>query len=79
MEDNKFNIEKTINHWINSSDRDYKTMIHLFESKDYQWALFIGHLVIERLLKAKIVKDTSHHAPFIHGSEKTFKSNQIDI
>ncbi|MEJ2054443.1 MAG: HEPN domain-containing protein [Calditrichaceae bacterium] len=77
MEDNKFNIEKTINHWINSSDRDYKTMIHLFESKDYQWALFIGHLVIERLLKAKIVKDTSHHAPFIHDLRRLSKVTKL--
>ena len=41
-----------IKYWIDSSDRDFKTMKNLFKEKDYHWALFIGHLVIEKLLKA---------------------------
>ncbi|WP_369427803.1 HEPN domain-containing protein [Membranihabitans maritimus] len=45
-----------INYWIESSDRDFETMIHLYEKKEYHWSLFIGHLVIKRLLKALIVK-----------------------
>ncbi|MCG8603545.1 HEPN domain-containing protein, partial [bacterium] len=31
-------------------------MEHLFEKEDYHWALYIGHLVIEKLLKAYYVK-----------------------
>lgn len=27
-------------------------MDHLFEKRDYHWALFIGHLVLEKMLKA---------------------------
>ena len=38
MENNKINIEKVYNYWIESSERDFKTMQHLFESKDYHWA-----------------------------------------
>ncbi len=49
------NIEKVINHWITTADNDYSTMINLYNSKDYHWSLFIGHIVIERLLKAKYV------------------------
>lgn len=45
-------------------------MIHLYDSKDHHWSLFIGHLVIERLLKACIVKETWKHAPFIHDLTK---------
>lgn len=41
-------IDKVLRHWIESSDKDYETMVHLFESKDYTWALFIGHIVIEK-------------------------------
>lgn len=62
MENEKIDIEKIYNHWITTSDKDYNTMIHLFEVKDYHWSLFIGHIVIERLLKAKIVKATGEHA-----------------
>ncbi len=46
-----------IKYWIDSSDRDFTTMAHLFEKGDYHWALFIGHLVIEKLLKAYYVKN----------------------
>ncbi len=44
--------EELIQYWIATSDRDYQTMENLFKSKDYHWALFLGHLVIEKLLKA---------------------------
>ena len=44
--------EDIISFWIESSDKDYRTMLHLFESGDYMWSLFVGHLVIEKLLKA---------------------------
>jgi HEPN domain-containing protein len=33
-------------------------MLNLYNSKDYHWSLFIGHLVIEKLLKAIYVKKT---------------------
>lgn len=72
MADN-IDIEKTYNHWICTSDKDAITMIHLFNTKDYHWALFIGHIVIERLLKASVVKQTSDHAPFTHDLTKLAK------
>lgn len=59
-------IDKIYNHWISTSDKDFITMIHLYNSKDYHWSLFIGHIVVERLLKASVVKRTVDHAPFTH-------------
>ena len=67
--------EKTYYHWINTSDKDFITMIHLFESKDYHWSLFLGHLVLERLLKGSIVRRISDHAPFTHDLTKLAKSS----
>ena len=55
-----------IKYWIDSSDRDFKTMKNLFKEKDYHWALFIGHLVIEKLLKAYYAKNIDNHPPFGH-------------
>ncbi len=45
-------------------------MNHLYESKDYHWSLFVGHIVIERLLKACVVSETLKHAPFTHDLTK---------
>lgn len=52
----EIDIAKIIQHWNQSSDNDFETMIHLYESGDYTWALFIGHIVLEKLLKASVVK-----------------------
>jgi HEPN domain-containing protein len=48
-------------------------MNNLMLSKDFNWALFIGHLVIERLLKAIIVKNTGNHAPLTHDLRRLAK------
>lgn len=75
----EMNIERISNHWITTSDSDYQTMLNLYETKDFHWALFMGHLVIERLLKAKIVKETNNHAPYSHDLRKLNKISGIDF
>ena len=60
----KFN--EHIKYWIDSSDDDFQAMNHLFEKNDYTWTLFIGHLVLEKLLKAWYVKINSKAPPLIH-------------
>lgn len=66
MERDGIDIEKIKNHWIARSESDFETMENLMISKDFHWALFLGHLVIERLLKALIVTKTGAHAPLTH-------------
>ena len=68
MSDNRSNIDvdKIIKHWIETSDNDFNTMITLYDSKSYGWALFIGHISTEKLLKALYVKRFNEHAPFTH-------------
>ena len=72
MADNT-DIESTFNHWISTAEKDSTTMIHLYNTEDYHWSLFIGHIVLERLLKASVVKKTSDHAPFTHDLTKLAK------
>lgn len=55
-----------IQYWIETGNRDYKTMLNLYESKDYHWCLFIGHLMLEKLLKALYVKNVDSNVPKIH-------------
>jgi HEPN domain-containing protein len=76
---NKGDIEKIYNHWINTSDKDFITMMNLYNSRDNHWSLFIGHIVIERLLKACVVKQTSDHAPFTHDLTKLAKLSGISF
>ena len=57
----------------------FNTMNNLFNSKDYHWSLFIGHIVIERLLKAVIAKRKNEHAPFTHDLLRLAKFSDIDL
>ncbi|MCX6090842.1 MAG: HEPN domain-containing protein [Candidatus Atribacteria bacterium] len=55
-----------ISYWVESANRDYKAMLNLYQSKDYHWSLFIGHLVIEKLIKAVYVKSIDDNPPRTH-------------
>ena len=55
-----------IKYWLDTAEQDYRTMLHLYESQDYHWCLFIGHLVIEKLLKALYVKNVNAYVPKSH-------------
>lgn len=79
MNNDKIDIDKIIKHWISRAEQDFETMIHLYDSKDYHWALFIGHLVIERLLKALVVKSVKSYPPFTHDLRRLSKLSGIDF
>jgi HEPN domain-containing protein len=81
MTDNSSNIDvnKIVNHWIETSDNDYQTMLTLYNSKSYSWALFLGHISIEKLLKALYVKNFNKHAPFTHNLYRLAELIQIDL
>ena len=66
MQEKIDNTEKIAQHWLDSADGDLKTMTNLVASKDYSWALFLGHLVIEKTLKALYVKRLHKHPIFSH-------------
>lgn len=75
----KLDKQKIINHWIVNSDDDYDTMIALFNSKRYSWSLFLGHLVIEKLLKAYFVKVNLDYPPYVHNLLRLAKESKMDI
>ena len=54
-------------------------MNHLVISKDYAWALFLGHLVIEKLLKALVVKHTNGHPPFTHNLASLARNLELSL
>lgn len=58
--------EDIVKYWIESSDSDFQVMESLFENEHYVWALFLGHLVVEKLLKAYHVRNVDADYPRIH-------------
>lgn len=60
-----------IQSWLDSAARDLTACESLFEKKHYDWCLFIGHLVLEKVLKALWIR--AHHPephPRIHNLVK---------
>jgi HEPN domain-containing protein len=75
----QLDIDKIIKHWTETSDDDFNTMLILFRSKSYSWALFMGHIAIEKLLKAYFVKQKRCHAPFTHNLYRLAELSGLEI
>lgn len=58
--------QEKVNYWIKSSENDWLVAGHLFEKKDYPYALFFGHLTIEKLIKAIFVSKFDKSPPYTH-------------
>lgn len=55
-----------IEYWTISAENDWRAAGHLFEKGDYAYALFFGHLTLEKLLKAVYVKIKESTPPMTH-------------
>lgn len=59
-------IKKIIQYWLEGAGKDWIACQHLYENKDYPQCLFWGHLVLEKILKALVVKATNSQSPYTH-------------
>ncbi len=72
-------FNKMINYWIESSEKDFKTMNDLYKTGNFSWSLFIGHLVIEKLLKACYIKKMGEYPPMIHDLRRICEKADIKV
>ncbi len=79
MDKEEFNKKTVIEHWLRNADDDYDTMIAMLNSKRYSWSLFLGHLVIEKLLKAYFVEVNNKYPPFTHNLLRLAIGAKIEI
>ena len=50
-------------YWVNTSKEDMISMESVFNTGRYDWALFIGHLVLEKNLRAAWAKNNEGNIP----------------
>lgn len=79
METTEFDKDKIVKYWIESSDDDFDTMIAMFDGKRYNWSLFVGHLMIEKLLKSLYVKVNNEFPPLIHNLLRLAQKCNLDL
>ncbi|MFH0797037.1 MAG: HEPN domain-containing protein [Candidatus Omnitrophota bacterium] len=58
--------KQTYQYWLKSARLDLKTARNLFQHREYPWTLFIGHLTLEKLLKAYYTKFIDPKVPYRH-------------
>jgi HEPN domain-containing protein len=74
-----FDYKKTIDYWSEGAAYDLETGESLLGLKRFPYALFFGHLALEKLLKALVVKSTKEHAPFTHSLTLLASKAEIQI
>ena len=65
--------------WTTEAKEALQVTDHLLEKGDYSYALFFGHLAIEKLLKALYVVKQKNHAPPIHNLLRLAKLSGITV
>lgn len=70
-----------MNYWFESADSDYETMNVLYNNNKNTWCLFIGHLVIEKILKGIYAKRNKENpiAPKVHNLILLAQKAELDV
>ncbi len=71
--------EEIIDYWVSSSNKDLKAMRSLLKNGHHIWALFLGHLILEKLLKAIYVKKVNTNIPFTHNLVKLAEKAKLSL
>ncbi|HSV99272.1 MAG TPA: HEPN domain-containing protein [Sedimentisphaerales bacterium] len=62
----QFDAQAVARHWFNEAQEALTVAGHLIEKGDYSYALFFGHLAVEKELKGLHAVRQNQHAPPIH-------------
>lgn len=71
--------QKTTEFWLEEAEEALRVAGHLFERRDYSYALFFGHLAVEKLLKAIYAERKKEQAPFIHHLKRLAEGAGISL
>jgi HEPN domain-containing protein len=70
-------IQKNIEYWVITAEHDLNTAQSMFDSGHYDWSLYIGHLILEKILKANYVKALKEIPPKTH--DLLYLVNNIEL
>lgn len=73
------NVKKLQKYWFDGYKDALLTAEKLFEAKRYHHCLFFGHLALEKILKAVVVKQIKTHATPTHDLRILIKEVGIDL
>ena len=62
-------MKKEVQNWLDSARYDLETAGHLFRAGSYIYTVFMCHLALEKVLKAKVEEITGEEPPKTHDLE----------
>ena len=73
------NRKDIIDYWDSEAKESLQVAKHLFDKKDYSYALFFGHLAFEKLLKSIYVQKVDENVPRTHSLQRLAKAAKLTI
>lgn len=73
------NVNKLKSFWLAEAEEALQVAEHLVEKRDFSYALFFGHLALEKMIKALCVIKLKDHAPPIHNLIRLSKIAGIEL
>jgi len=71
--------EDLVQFWVEEACDNCNSMLNMFSMREYTWSLFVGHLTIEKLLKAYYVKTIDKNIPFVHSLLKLANKSNLQL
>jgi HEPN domain-containing protein len=72
-------MERQIEYWRTSSWEDLEAGRSLLKSGHYRHALFLAHLALEKMLKARVIIHTRQLPPRIHNLERLAEISGLQL
>jgi HEPN domain-containing protein len=71
--------KEIVDYWVTEAEESLTVAEHLFEKRDFSYSLFFGHLAIEKMIKAILVKNGNTQVPRTHNLLRLAKAAQIGL
>ncbi len=72
--------DEHVKYWIESAQHDLESAKSIFKSGRYDWCLFVGHLALEKILKAVFVESNDNKIPpKIHNLVRLAELSKIEL
>jgi len=75
----EIDVPKHVRHWLDGAEENLEVAEVLCREGHYEWSLFIGHLVLEKDLKAICVKVTKEIPPRVHNLLLLARSGGVSL
>jgi len=70
-------MKKEVKNWLDSAQYDLGTAEYMFKTGRYIYTIFMCHLAIEKLLKAKVLEITNETPPKTHSLRYLLKLSNL--